>query len=133
MLKTRQCVVLLALAGALGACDPGGTDARSARCDGYEFDSERWRRVRDGATTLPERDAARARRQLAVGLVRCRVLDGLRRREVYRLLGRPDDSEPRAALYRIGEEPGAFAIDQEWLVIEFDERGVVEFYDVEQL
>lgn len=134
----RHTLTLL-LAVAVAGCnldDPGaGTsgDLTSAECDNYSFDRPRWRELRDPSTRVPEPRATRERRRLTVALVRCRRLENLRRDEVRRLLGEPDDRFEGELLYLVGWEEGPFSVDPGYLVIGFDARGRVDFYDVEQL
>jgi hypothetical protein len=114
-----------------GCSDRGGGATRSG-CADYRFDEARWRELREDGPGSAGRPAIRARRRLAVGLVRCRGLDGFTRVRVRRLLGEPEVRSRRAMAFRIGEEPGSFSVDPEYLVVEFDDAGRVETYDVER-
>jgi hypothetical protein len=80
--------------GALSAC--GGSTSRavtstpSVNCDDFRPSSTLWsRQRRRSRTELGPREQAAAAREVE-GLLGCHVIEGLERRTVHRLLGKPD-------------------------------------------
>jgi hypothetical protein len=68
-------------------------------------------------------------------LVKSRRLDHLSRAEVEKLLGAPtttDKFRDYDLVYWLGPERGLMRIDSEWLVITFDEKGVLIKYNIVQ-
>src|SRR3954453_11929277 len=93
--------------GGLG-CGGGGHEADVTRtdCANYRFDRERWATYTDGVSP---------RRQEAVALVRCRVLDSMSKSSVRRLLGQPYEKDEDEWSYLLGDEQSAVPIDGEYL------------------
>ena len=72
--------------------------------------------------------------KMADSLIESKILDGLNKKEVIRLLGTPtSDFSPEYKIqdeiyYRLGPERGLMRIDSEWLLITFDENEKVKKY-----
>ena len=93
------------------------------------FDAESWR-----AQQEYEIEKWTPRQRMVDDLIDGGRLNGLTRAQVLELLGPPVDEDfPHGASssdihYHVGQERGFLAIDSEWLLIDFDESGVVEDY-----
>ena len=71
------------------------------------------------------------RRSMADDLVNSRLLIGRSRMDVETMLGAPSSTDKfRDAdlVYWIGPDRGMFGIDNEWLIVSFDSRGIVDNY-----
>jgi len=89
------------------------------------FDSIAWQEDRPARWGL----GWPARQRIADGLIAQRTLDGLTRDEVLELLGPPDAGafSTFGFRYRLGKQRSGFVrIDIEWLLVQFDDTGVVE-------
>ncbi len=132
MLTVIKGVVLVAsilgLAAGCWSLDQDG-DAARGTCASYEFDTAKWLELQDEDAAVG-RAAEETRRAMATSLVNCRRLDGLSRDGVQRLLGPPTHGGRRDIDYYIGEERGPFAVDEEYLFIEFDDKRRVVKYIV---
>ena len=92
------------------------------------FRSEEWKQVD------PWRNKLSSRRNMIVDLIQNRDLLGMHREHVIKLLGRPDNAVSEGFLnwdscYLIGlERAGWSSLDDEFLLINYDERGCVISY-----
>jgi hypothetical protein len=57
---------------------------------------------------------------MADAMVECRTLEGMDRKAVLRLLGRPEDGAGRELSYELGEDRGPASLDSEFLDVQFD-------------
>jgi hypothetical protein len=110
---------LVSLAALLAISQLFGCGDDEASCSSYSVDRAEWRSALAGATDQsPPTEAEK----IADDIVRCRMLVGLREKEVRALLGKPD--LPASNLpgwdfgYFLGSERSRPAIDTEALVIE---------------
>lgn len=95
-----------------------------------EFNDTLWRtHVKD-----PEDFMWPNKLKMVDSLLESKILDGLNRKEVIKLLGPPtSDTSPEhkkqdEIYYYLGPERGFIRIDSEWLSISFDENGKVKKY-----
>jgi hypothetical protein len=135
-----------ALAGSLGAAAvmlgiggfvavAFGVDNRS--CSEVRADAEDFREARRDAG---DEDTPTRAQLIADGLIRCQTLRGLDRLAVVRLLGRPDDTGRSAQVdladrhwsYWIGRWRAWFALDFEYLTVDFDRRARVRRVSIVQ-
>ncbi|MEM9245028.1 MAG: outer membrane protein assembly factor BamE [Cyanobacteria bacterium P01_F01_bin.153] len=100
-----------------------GVDLHYYLVTGGEFDSTRWKEA-----VISTGDRIR----MADLLLERGELIGLTRQEVLSMLGLPGGLKESDVIdapqwtYALGPEPGFVAISHEWLVLEFDENGVVK-------
>jgi hypothetical protein len=90
------------------------------------FDPAQWR-------TPPPNDDVQwpMRLRMVDDLIASKRLDGLRRDELQRLLGPPDQTDKWKdwdLVYWLGPDRSYFRIDSEWLVVRFDRAGRVGAY-----
>jgi len=117
-------VALYAVGWAYFVAGPSADDLRHR----LPFDAEGWRRR--SADTEPEWPT---RLRMVDSLIDRKLLDGLNRAQVERLLGPADHTayfKEWDLVYRLGPERGWMSIDSEWLVVRFDARGAVATYRI---
>ena len=109
--------VLLACGGILA----GAALLPSWPVDVQAFDSNVWKAAKAGSELRFPRQA------MADDLIARRALLGRPRTDVERELGRPDrgGAAPQRAYYWTGPERRLISIDAEWLVVEYDDNGLV--------
>ncbi len=91
------------------------------------FDSAAWRDLKQVESDDP------VRIRMVDNLIKSRRLHHLSRAEVEKVLGTPtatDKFHGYDFVYWLGPERGLMRIDSEWLVINFDEKGIVLKYDI---
>jgi hypothetical protein len=91
------------------------------------FDSAKWQ----NSELVDGNDPIRIR--MVDDLMKSRRLDGRSVEEVRKLLGKRTDTdsfEEYELVYWLGPERGFMGIDSEWLVISFDDKGVVQSYGI---
>lgn len=105
------------------ACGQSPRASTEARCEGYRFDRSGWQ-----ATTVPESrhgtedpDVSDKRVRIARDAVRCGAFNGLTKRQVRTLLGRPTVTDRRYWDYYLAPT----LVDDLALFIEFGRKGRV--------
>jgi len=123
-------IATLIVVGSVAAVAVATTGASREECSVATFDTRLWA---DASSADREPGGGPSSRQrLADRLVECESLQGASRRQVRKLLGRPDDhvardrrlDEEGTWSYDLGTERGWMGIDDEHLVVRFgrDER-----------
>ncbi len=101
-----------------------GGDSQHVSCGDFRFDRSAWRHAYENYST----DEPTPAEQIADKLLACKTLEHRSRRETLRLLGRPDNyvaHSRREMSWNLGSERSYFSIDDEHLVVRFDQRGRV--------
>jgi len=91
------------------------------------FNSEKWQNHELAEGNDP------IRIRMVDDLIRSKRLNGCSREEVRKILGKRTDTEyfeDYELVYWLGPERGFMGIDSEWLVISFDDQGIVQSYGV---
>lgn len=111
----------------MSAC---GDDGGHASCKNDTFDQVAWRAT--GSQTRSGLQGGASRRQkLADQMIACETLDGRRRDDVRRLLGKPDfPSRAERYYYELGEGRSAGLLDNEFLSIRFDRSARVAAVEI---
>lgn len=98
-----------------------GGDATPVPCAGVHLDAATWRTEHERSLVSQSPTGAE---ELAFDLVRCRILVGMRRTRVRRLLGRPDQGGGAVWLYQLGLNRGILSRPS-YLRVTFGPGGVV--------
>jgi hypothetical protein len=96
-------------------------EARRPRCASVHVNWRRWRAERrsTGASPFPTR-----LQTIGDDVLRCRLLEGLKRQAIVKRLGRPDEHDARALYYGVGPERDSFfQVDDEMLAVELTRHG----------